>query len=296
MKSVSPTEFEPNPVPLRDDVRIDSMYGLITATPFDALTLSVGVRHDDHDTFGGNTTSRASAAWSVAAGTILRASYGEGFKAPTLYQLYSPYGNVTLSPEEAESWDGGIEQHWFDDKLVVSATYFNRDTTNMIDFVSCFRVTTPECLAKPDGYYDNFQKTNAEGVELALAAQLTDRLALSANYTNMEAENTARGTANFGHTLPRRPNETTYAQLSYDWAMGLTTTVAVQHAGRSFDKIDNLDVLDSYTLVDLRASYAVTKSMEVYGRIENAFDEDYATVLNYGSLGRTFYAGLRQSF
>jgi vitamin B12 transporter len=296
MKSVSPTEFEPRPAPIQDGVQIDSMYGLITATPFDTLTVSVGVRHDDHDTFGGNTTSRASAAWSVAEGTILRASYGEGFKAPTLYQLYSPYGNVDLSAEEAESWDGGIEQHLFDDKLVVSATYFNRDTTNMIDFVSCFRVTTPECLAKPDGYYDNFQKTNAKGVELALAAQLTERLALSANYTNMEAENTARGTVNFGHALPRRPNETAYAQLSYDWAIGLTTTVAVQHAGRSFDKINNLDVLDGYTLVDLRASYAVTKSLEVYGRIENAFDQDYATVLNYGSLGRTFYGGIRQSF
>ncbi len=107
-------------------------------TPIDALSLTAGVRYDDHDTFGGHTTTRATAAWSVTPTTILRASYGEGFKAPTLYQLYSQYGNLNLDAEEAESWDAGIEQHFFDKRLVVSATYFDRDTTNMIDFVSCF--------------------------------------------------------------------------------------------------------------------------------------------------------------
>lgn len=297
LTTASPTEFDPNPVPLEDGVRIDSIYGQLTATPFDALTLSVGARHDDHDTFGNYTTTRASAAWSVAPDTILRASYGEGFKAPTLYQLYSPYGNLNLDPEEAESWDAGIEQRFFDKKLTVSATYFNRDTSNMIDFAYCTEGDTmPQCLAGSFGYYDNVQKTNAEGVELALLAQLTDRLALSANYTTMEAENTARDSADFGRKLPRRPNETANAQLSYDWAIGLTTTVAVQHAGRSFDRISNTVVMDGYTLFDFRASYTVTRSLEVYGRIENAFDEDYETVDKYGTLGRTFYAGLRQSF
>ena len=296
LSSVSPTPFEPDPVPLQDSVQIDSVYGQITTTPFDSLSLSAGVRHDDHDTFGGQTTSRASAAWSLAPTTILRASYGEGFKAPTLYQLYSQYGNVNLDPEEAESWDAGVEQHFFDKRLIVSATYFNRDTSNMIDFVSCFGETSPECQARPDGYYENVQKTNAEGVELALAAQLTEHLALSANYTSMEAENTARGTANFGRSLARRPNETANAQLSYEWPIGLTTAVAVQHAGRSFDTASNARVLEGYTLFDFRASYAVTESLEVYGRIENALDEDYQTTWRYGTLGRTFYGGIRQSF
>lgn len=296
LSTASPTTFEPNPTPLTGEVQIDSAYAQVNVTPIDALSLSAGVRYDDHDTFGGHTTTRASAAWSVTPSTILRASYGEGFKAPTLYQLYSLYGNLNLEAEEAESWDAGIEQHFFNKQLVVSATYFDRDTTNMIDFVSCFRVTSPQCLAQPDGYYDNFQQTNAKGVELVAAAHLTEQLSLTVNYTNMDAENTARGTANFGHALPRRPDETANAQVSYEWPVGLTTTVAVQHSSRSFDTISNASVLDSYTLVDFRAAYAVSDSLELYGRIENAFDEDYETANNYGTLGRTFYAGLRQSF
>lgn len=296
MSSASPTTFDPNPTPVADDVQIDSVYGQVTATPIDAVTFSLGVRHDDHDTFGSNTTNRASIAWSAAPSTILRASYGEGFKAPTLYQLYSLYGNVNLKPEQAESWDAGVEQRWFDSKLVLSATYFDRDTDNMIDFVSCFGVSTPECLAKPDGYYENVQMTNAKGVELALTAQLTERLALSANYTSMDTENTARGTTNFGRSLRRRPDETANAQLSYDWPVGLTTTVAVQHAGRSYEDSANMEVLDGYTLVDFRASFAVTDSFEIYGRVENAFDDEYETVYEYGTLGRTYYGGVRQRF
>ncbi|MBL8270440.1 TonB-dependent receptor plug domain-containing protein [Steroidobacter sp.] len=288
LSTVSPSTFDPNPTPLTGDVQTDSAYAQLNATLLEVVSLSAGVRYDDHDTFGSHTTSRASAAWSVTPSTILRASYGEGFKAPTLYQLYSQYGNANLDAEEAESWDAGIEQHLFNKRLVVSATYFDRDTTNMIDFVS---TATP-----PFGYYDNMQKTNASGVELALSAQITEHLAFSANYTNMDAENTARGTANFGHTLPRRPSETANAQLSYDWSFGLSTSVAVQHAGRSFDSISNTYVIDGYTLVDLRAAFEVTDSLEVYGRVENVFDEDYETVRRYGTLGRAFYAGLRQSF
>jgi vitamin B12 transporter len=296
LSSVSPSTFDPNPAPIADSVQLDSIYGQLTATLFDALTLSAGVRRDDHDTFGGYTTNRASAAWSVAANTILRASYGEGFKAPTLYQLYSQFGNEALDPEEADSYDAGIEQRLFDQKLTLSATYFNRDTSNMIDFVSCFGETSPQCASHPDGYYENVQKNNAEGVELSAVAQLTDRLAFYANYTDMEAKNTARGTANFGRSLARRPNQTANAQVSYEWPIGLTTAVAVQHVSRSFDTASNAFVLEGYTLVDLRASYAVNDSLEVYGRVENVGNEDYQTSRRYGTLGRTFYGGIRQRF
>lgn len=296
LSTASPTTDDPNPTPLSDSVQMDSAYAQLTATPFAALTVSAGLRYDDHDTFGDNTTARASAAWSVTESTIVRTSYGEGFKAPTLFQLYSQFGNLDLDPEEAESWDAGIEQRLLNDRLVLSATYFNLDTTNMIDFVSCFGSNTTRCLAQPNGYYDNVQKAQSDGVELGLAAQLSERLLFSANYTSMDVENTARGSANFGRRLPRRPNETANAQLSYEWPLGLTTTVAVQHAGRSFDDAANRNVLDSYTLVDFRASYAVSESLEVFGRIENAFDERYETIRRYGTPGRAFFGGVRKTF
>lgn len=297
LSSASPTAFDPNPTPVEGDVRLDSAYAQLTVSPVKAVTLAGGLRYDDHDTFGHHTTARASAAWSVTPTTTLRTSYGEGFKAPTLYQLYSQYGNLSLDAEQAEAWDAGVEQRLFANKVTIAATYFSRDTTNMIDFVSCFDDVLPaRCTAQPDGYYDNVQQAEANGVELSLAMQLTERLALNANYTSMESENAARGSVNFGRALVRRPNETANALLSYEWPLGLTTAVAIQHAGRSYDNVANTTVLDGYTLVDFRASYAVSKSLEVFGRIDNAFDQEYETIRRYGTLGRTFYGGLRQSF
>ena len=86
------------------------------------------MRYDDHDTFGNESTGRATLAWAATPTTIVRASYGEGFKAPTLFQLFSEFGNEALAPERADAWDAGVEQHLLNDALLLSATYFGRNT------------------------------------------------------------------------------------------------------------------------------------------------------------------------
>jgi vitamin B12 transporter len=291
--SASPSEFDPRPTPITNDVTLDSLYGLIQFSPIETLTLAGGARHDDHETFGDDTSAQVSAAWSASDATTLRASFGQAFKAPTLYQLYSDYGTLNLAPEHSEDWDVGIEQRLLAGRVGLSVTYFQRDTRNMIDFVSCFGVMTDRCSAQPFGYYENVQRTTADGVELALDARLGSRLTFSANYTDMDARNDARGTTNFGLELPRRARETGYAALSYEWAIPLTTSIAAQYVGASYDNAANTFELDSYTLLDLRANYQLSDSMEVYGRIENATDEAYQTTRRYGSLGRSAYLGVR---
>lgn len=294
--TASPTTFDPAPTPLVRDVRLDSAYAQIQFAPIAAVSFTGGARYDDHETFGGNTTAHAAVAWTVTPTTSLRASYGEGFKAPTLYQLFSEYGNASLDPESAYGWDGGIEQRLFDGAIAVSAIYFSRDTGNMIDFVSCFGSSSPRCLTQPGGYYENVQKTTAEGVELGVAAFIGERLRIAANYTHLEAQNAVRGSTDFGHQLPLRARETANADVTYSWNFGLTTTIAVQRVGRSFDNAANTFVLDSYTLVDLRAAYEYSPALQIYGRIENLSDENYETTRRYGSMGRGGFAGFRWSF
>jgi vitamin B12 transporter len=290
----SPSTFDPNPVPLVHDARLDSIYAQLTVSPIETLSLTGGMRYDDHDTFGSETTGRATLAWAATPTTIVRATYGEGFKAPTLFQLFSEFGNEELAPERADAWDAGIEQHLLNDALVLSATYFGRNTRSMIDFVSCFPATDPRCATHPFGFYDNVQKTEADGFELEAVAHLGERLRFSANYTDMDTEN--RGSENFGLELARRPGQTFNGELTYDWQFGLTTTVAMTHAGRSFDDAANSVVNDAYTVVDLRASFALRDDLELYGRLENAFDEEYETIARYGTPGRGLFVGVRQSF
>ena len=301
-RSASPSSFDANPTPATASVGIDGYYAQVQAEVIDGLTITAGVRRDEHDTFGGKTLGQAAVAWSLNDGnTVLRASFGQGFKAPSLYQLYSEYGNRDLLPEEADGWDFGVEQHLFDNALILSATYFSRETTNQIDYVSCPGDATP--TAQPNcfvnglprfGYYDNIALTQADGVELAAAAKL-GALEVQANYTLTDTENRTPG-SNLGRELARRPKEMANLVATYVWPFRLSTSVAVQHAGESFDNASNATRLDGYTLVDLRASYPINDTLDVYGRVENVGDETYSTTRDYGVAGRGVFLGLRARF
>jgi vitamin B12 transporter len=297
LSTASPSIATPEPTPLARDVDLDSAYALLQVGPLEAVSMTIGTRYDDHQTFGSKMSNSVAVAWNVATATVIRASYGEGFKAPTLYQLFSDYGNRSLEPEAAHGWDAGVEQRLLDEAVTLSAVYFNRDTSNMIDFVFCsLPSSSPACTAQPNGYYDNVRKATSTGIELGASAVLSDQLRVTANYTAMEMQNDTPGSINLHRQLPRRPSETLNASLTWSSTFGLATTVAVQKSGRSYDNAANTVVLDAYTLLDLRATYDFSQTLQIYGRVENALDEEYETSRRYGSLGRGAFAGFRASF
>ena len=287
-----------SPVLFKRSSRVDSVYLQVHGDVVPGLTLSGGVRRDDDRDYGGHTVGEASAAWRLNEGnTILRASWGEGFKAPSLYQLGSEYGNPDLKPESAKSWDVGVEQRLLDGRVVVTGAYFERRTRDQIDFVSCWGGPAPLCPTHPSGgYYDNIAHGEAHGVELSALTQLTEALSLDANYTWTNARNDAADSANFGKRLARRPVNQANAQATYRWPVKLETAVAVRYASDRFNDAANLTKVKGYVLWDLRASYPVTDKLEVYGRVENLFDKHYETIANYGQLGRAAYAGVRARF
>jgi len=274
--------------------RIDSLYGQIVATPAAGLTLTGGVRHDDHNRFGGATTFGASGAYAISqTGTIVRASYAEGFKAPSLFQLQSDFGNQQLQPERSKGWDAGITQNLLDGRLQASATYFRRNSDDLIIFVSCTAPLTGICAGRPSGTYGNVARARAEGVEIGLAMVPVDALRLQANYTYTGATNRSPGNANLGRQLVRRPQHSMTALIDYRWGFGLETGVTLTHVGANFDNANNSRKVEGYVLADLRASFPLTDRIDIYGRVENLFDERYETVFRYGSPGRAGYAGVR---
>lgn len=151
------------------EARINGAYLQLVGQPIDHFTLIAGIRRDDHDEFGGRTNVGGSLAWSPNQGsTTLRASYNEAFKAPSLYQLQSEYGNALLTPETAESWDVGLAQRFWSDRGEIGVTHFNRDTEDLINFVSCTVPLTGICANRPFGTYDNVAQARADGFEFTL--------------------------------------------------------------------------------------------------------------------------------
>lgn len=299
MRTRSPSAWTPNPAFTRGEAGLDSAYGQLQWTVVPGLTLTGGLRYDDHDAYGDHLLGQAAVAWTPNDGaTVVRASWGQGFRAPGLYELYSEYGNLTLEPEEIDSWEIGVEQRLPGDRGAVSATAFAREGDNDIRYFSCaFGTTDPLCTVNGVsrwGYYANIQKTETKGVELAGRLALTDWFELGGNYTWTDATN-ASG-ADKGKQLVRRPEHMGNLAATVILPAGVRATLAARHVGKTFANAANTVTLDSYTLADLRASWAVNDTVELYGRVENLFDQDYEVVPDYGVAGRGAFIGVRVRF
>jgi vitamin B12 transporter len=245
----------------------------------DAIALTGGVRLDDHSRFGSHVTLGANGSLRVGGGWRLRASYGEGFKAPTLYQLHGYGGNLALEPETSRSYDIAVELGDRNAPLHFAATAFRRDSRNLIDY------------RFPTGYL-NITSTRAEGFELEGDARIADRFTVHAAYSYVKAQNQLTGKA-----LPRRPRHS--VSLAADWTTplhDLTLGFDLHMVGDSFDDAGNFTALDGYGLATLRASLPVTETIALFGRVENIGDVTYQTAAGYGTTGRAAYAGVRAKF
>ena len=262
------------------------------------LTLTAGERHDHYDSFGQHYTGQFAAAWSLPSSTVLRASWSQGYKAPSLYELYSPYGNTTLIPEESTGGDGSVEQHLWNDRITLSATYFLTHFKNLIEFEDCPGSPLCATIGQAGGYYANLNRAKASGVELQASAALTSALAVSANYSHIKTLDETPGSPTDGQQLFQRPEDAANLSLSYTWPHRVETTVAARYGGPSLDQNFNVFPtanvrLGGYTLLDLRVSYPVTDKLELYARVDNATNKWYETIYQYGTWGRTAFFGLR---
>ena len=263
---------------------VTSGFSQIIVHPLAGLTVTGGVRHDQYRDYGGHTTLGGNIAFTPNDGrTMLRATYGEGFRAPTLSEGQPPYGNPDLRPETARNFDLGFEQQILDGRARFFATYFNRRSTDLIAF--SFATFQSE----------NIDRVNSKGVEAGFNLNPTDRLDIQASYTLVDAVNRSAG-ANFGNRLALRPQHS--GSLTVDWQtpFGLSVGSSVLLIGDSFDDASNSVALDGYALVGLRASLPINDRLELYGRVDNIFDGHYTVVAGYNSFGRNAAVGVRAKF
>lgn len=278
---------------------IDSIYGYVSGE-FGDLNIAGGVRLDDHEQFGTEIVFGSNIIYAITDNIGIKAAYNEGFKAPTLFQLLSDFGNETLNPEESKSYEIGISSSDRNGNgLFWELTAFQRDTDNQIDFISCFGVTDSICDNRPFGTFDNIVRTRARGIEAQLGAAITDNFTASAAYSYVDTENRSAGSANEGNALARRPDHA--LTVSADWsgeirnrAIGFGADMRI--VGDSFDDAGNNTALDGYALFTLRASADISNNFQLYGRLENLFDEQYQTAAGFATPGFGGFVGIRAKF
>ena len=245
----------------------------------------LGARIDDHDVFGSETSFGGDFSYRIGGDWRIKASAGEGFKPPSLFQLYSAFGNTALQPEKSTSYDLGIEHGERGRGFHAALTAWRRDSENLITFdLGTFA-------------YANTARARAQGFELELGASPNDTLHFGAAYTLTDAQDRMTG-----NVLPRRPRHA--VSLWGDWETGLlaqpdTAGLALgfdlRMAGDSFDDAGNFTSLDGYAVFDLRAEMPLTSAVELFGRVENLFDARYQTAAGYATAGRGAFVGVRAS-
>jgi vitamin B12 transporter len=264
--------------------RTTGAFGELRADPAEPVSLSIGARTDDHDRFGSAVTVRLAGAFQTAvAGPRLRATWGTGFNAPTLFQLFDPeFGAPELDPERSRGWDAGIDQDLASGRVRLSATWFDTRFEDLITF------------AFPDGYR-NEQEATTRGLEVSADAVPASRFRLGGSYTYTRAEEETGPDA--GLPLIRRPAHQASVDASWTPARGADVSLGVRWIGErediDFGVFPNERVaLDPYLVARVAASWEVREDLRLFGRIENLFDADYQEVLDFATAGRAGYAGI----
>jgi len=275
----SSTSYE-GAAPDRASNRMTGGYVQLSLRPLDWLTLTGGVRHDHYSDYGGHTTLGGNLAYSPNGGaTVLRATYAEGFRAPTLTEGQPPYGNPALKPETARNLDIGIAQHLLDGRASLALTWYRRRSNDLITFSFASFMS------------ENIGRVEADGIELGLVLRPVPRLRIEANYARASAVN--RSAPNEGKRLPLRPRDTAHLTADWDSPLGLKLGATLTLVGDSFDDNANLVRIDGYGRVDVRASLPLGERVELFGRVDNLTGERYETVSGYATPGRSVFAGAR---
>ncbi|MBL7130812.1 MAG: TonB-dependent receptor [Candidatus Omnitrophica bacterium] len=242
-------------------------------TPLDNLFLAFSYRLDNHSRFNRHNTYSVSGSYIIEkTNTKIKGSFGQGFKAPSLYQLYSSYGDPNLTPEESESYEVGLEQKLWD-SLTIGSTYFHTHLSDLIEYVY------PR--------YCNVGKARIYGIESFFEYLINSNTTLTVSYTHMDTKKLADGIR-----LTRRPNNKVSCKLKTTFGK-LDIYTDLSYVG---NRMDGSNKLESYILADMAFNYAVNDKLDAFLRLENILNKDYEHIKGYQTPKFSWYLGANLTF
>lgn len=256
------------------------------------VILGAGARFDEHSRFGQTGTWQLSSAFFMReTGTKFKGSWGTGFKAPDLADLFFPgFANPDLKPEKASGFEVGIEQSIWKDVVWLELVYFDKKLTNLIQFdPATFR---PE----------NIARASTRGLEFPVTAQLLPGLRLRWSYSLVETEDKETG-----RRLLRRPKDSFLTQADYKFLERFTTSASMLHVRNRKDSDFTTFparrvTLKSYTKIDLALSALLVKELgfmrelKARAKIENLLSQRYEEAFGFPAPRMLYLFGLQGAF
>lgn len=236
------------------------------------------VRRDDDSEFGGKSTGSLAWGWNFMPHWRVTAAAASSFRAPTLYQRFSEYGNANLVPESGRNIELGLR--WAAAGSEVGVAAWRNKVSNLIVFGS------PGFCASPFGCYENVGRAELKGITLSGRTTLgAITLRGSLDWHDPRNSDTDRLLQRRARRLATFGAETTQA----GWLIG----AEVRAAGRRYEDAANTQALGGYGVVNLYASKALTRELSLEARIDNIADKQYELARYYASAGRNLLVTLR---
>lgn len=248
-----------------------------------AHTLQINARHDEDSEFGGKSTGSAAYGYTFTPHWRMTAAAGTAFRAPTLYQRFSQYGEASLQPENGHNVELGLQ--WQAQAHRFSATLYRNRVSNLINWVG----GSGTCAGNSGawgGCYANVGQARYEGITLAANTRL-GAWQWRATLDVQDPQNLSNG-----KQLARRAKQHGTLGTHTLWA-GWTLGGEMQASGRRYDDANNTKRLGGYAVVNLHASTRLGPDYHLMARIDNLTDKTYELARGYATAGRTLYVGVK---
>ncbi|CAM4005487.1 MULTISPECIES: TonB-dependent receptor plug domain-containing protein [Flavobacterium] len=254
------------------------------------LNVNAGARLNIHSKYGSNLVYNVNPSFYLEKYKLrVLSSFSTAYITPTLYQLYSQYGNLELKPEENATAEVGFEKSFLNNKIVLNAVGFYRVEENKMNFISL--------SAAPWGQYQNVEnKINAKGIETNVTYSPIEKIKVTANYTFTEVENEDK-------LLQLIPKHKFNAGVDVAITNKLKWSAQYQYTNQKIDLFYNSAIsatqkidLDSYQIVNSNISYKLNNYTSFFAGVTNLLDVEFVEKIGYSTRGRNFKLGVNLQF
>lgn len=277
-----------------DSVKVNQFgaYASLVVKNINGFNVELGGRYNNFNRYGNVFTFSFNPSYVINNSIKIFGNISSGFKAPSLYQVYSEYRNPynELKPERSMSFEGGVQ--YYRNSVNLRAVYFSR---NIKDNILFYSAGAPAYAS----YYINGDEQKDKGFEFEARVDF-GKVDLTANYVNLdgqiETKIGAKDTSYFN--LYRRPRQTINLNLGIDVCKGLNVNLGIQSISKRYESVYMSAPIEmpAYYIWNLYGAYIITKNISFFADIKNITDEKYSEIRGYNSRRVNFMAGVSVNF
>ncbi len=259
------------------------------------FNLELGSRINFHSSYGNNVVYNINPSFLIRERIKVFANISSGYRTPSLYQLFSEYGNSKLNPEVAITYEGGIQYLGAKNNMQLRLTYFNRKVIDLIFFY--FNNTTFQ------SQYINQDKQEDHGIETEFSYSPFKNTQLKAFYTFVTGQisTNQNGKDTSFNNLLRRPKHSAALNIEQRLSRRLLVSTQIQYTGERKDAYFDSNTfqtvnvtLTPYTLWDIYGEYALAGNhLKVFLSLRNITNARFTEVSGFNTLRFNGYGGIR---